>query len=595
MSTIAAAATRGGARVRTVASADVIAVAALALLSALLVALTWKTWGDIGSDTGYDLVAGSRVAHGHLPYVDFVYYYGPLGPMLLGAAAWIGGSVLSSSIAVGLVLAAAAVASTYVLGRLLAGPVPAFLAAAITAPLAFGTSNYSYVMPHSESATLAILLSLWFLIGIGFYARRGSIRWLVVSGSAAGLIALTRPEFELAIIVGGVVWLAVSRRKHVLGGRQIAALAAPALAIPLMVYGAFLFRVSFHSLVLENLYPVDTLNAGGRAILRSHAPMTVGSVASVGGKLVVYAAGCALLLVLARLLQRESRFHRIVVGGTIAFAVCVAAAAVVRPETVRYYLEYAYGWIPAGIPIVAVLLLVRAWRVDPRWDAVAQVELVGAAFLVVLAGKTYADFVLYSHVPQLAIYAAPFAALFLARLHLGPLARSPHAWVLGAAWLAALAVAGVGLSLKDAHAESMSVAGPGGSLKASPGDAVLFQAAVRWIDTQTRPSEPVLLAPQLTALYLIADRPDPLPEISLIPGALPSAQDERAAIARLGEVGLRAAITDGRSFGEYGQTTFGGSFDRVLASWIHRHFDRAGVLVGRNSAHKLTFWVRRGK
>ena len=30
-------------------------------------ALTWDTWGDLGRDTGYDLVAGARVAHGQLP------------------------------------------------------------------------------------------------------------------------------------------------------------------------------------------------------------------------------------------------------------------------------------------------------------------------------------------------------------------------------------------------------------------------------------------------------------------------------------------------------------------------------------------------
>ena len=76
-------------------STDVLALAALALLFGGLVFAVWATWGDLGRDTGYDLVAGSRVAHGQLPYVDFVYYYGPLAPMLLGLAGWIG-QVLSN-------------------------------------------------------------------------------------------------------------------------------------------------------------------------------------------------------------------------------------------------------------------------------------------------------------------------------------------------------------------------------------------------------------------------------------------------------------------------------------------------------------------
>jgi hypothetical protein len=594
MSSIAAARTQRTERIRTFASADVVAISGLAALVVFLVVVTWNTWGDIGSDTGYDLVAGARVAHGQLPYIDFIYYYGPLGPLLLGLAGWLGGAGIAPAIGLGLVLATAIVAATYALGRLVAGPSAAFLAAAITAPLAFGTSNYSYVMPHSESASLAILGCLCFLIGIASYVRGGSLRWLVVAGVAAGVTALTRPEFELAVIVGGVTWLVVRRRRNLPTLRQAFALVGPALGIPLVVYGAFLTRISLHRLVYDNLYPVDTLRSGGRTILRSHAPLTAGSFASLGGKLVLYAAGCVLLVFVAGRLDRRSRLGRILIGALLVGALVAAVAATAKPETVRYYLQYAYGWIPAGIGIAAVSLLVLAIRRERPWNSVEQVEVAGAALFAVLAAKTYADFLLYSHIPQLAIYAAPFAALFLVRLHLGYLGRFPHAATLGAAWLAALALIGVGLMVKDARAESATVRGPGGVLKASPEDAALFQPAVRWLDAHTRRGEPVLLAPQLTSLYVIADRTDPLPQISLIPGALPKPADERAAIARLERARVRVVITDERSFAEYGQTSFGVSFDRVLAGWIARHFVRAGTLGGQGSSHKLVVWMRRG-
>jgi hypothetical protein len=594
MSAIAAARTQRAARIQSFASADLIAITGLALLVFFLTAMTWNAWGDIGSDTGYDLVAGARVAHGQLPYVDFIYYYGPLGPFLLGLAAWLGGGGIAPAIGVGLVLATAIVAATYALGRLLAGPSAAFLAAAITAPLAFGTSNYSYVMPHSESATLAILGCLCFLIGLAQFARSESLRWLVVAGAAAGMTALTRPEFELAVIAGSVVWLAVRRRRKLPMLHQAFALAGPALGIPLVVYGAFLARISFHRLVYENLYPVDTLRSGGRTILRAHAPLTASSFASLGAKLALYAAGCVLLVFVAGRLDRNSRLGRVLAGGLLVGGVALVAVAAAKPETVRYYLKFAYGWIPAGIGVAAAILLFLAWRRDRPSKALAQVELAGAALLAVLAVKTYADFLLYSHIPQLAIYAAPFAALFLVRLHLGYLARFRNAATLGAAWLAALALIGIGLMVKDARAESASVRGPGGVLKATPEDAGLFQPAVRWLDAHTRPGEPVLLAPQLTSLYAIADRTDPLPEISLIPGALPKPADERAAITRLERLRVRAVITDERSFAEYGQTSFGVSFDRLVAHWIDRHFVRAGTLVGPGSSHKLVIWMRRG-
>ena len=84
------AATRGRRRRRRVRarvlalSADHVAVLALATVAVLLAAITWNRWGDPSYDTGLDLVAGAKVSHADLPYLDFTYWYGPLGPMLLG-------------------------------------------------------------------------------------------------------------------------------------------------------------------------------------------------------------------------------------------------------------------------------------------------------------------------------------------------------------------------------------------------------------------------------------------------------------------------------------------------------------------------------
>jgi hypothetical protein len=60
--------------------ADALAITGSLLLAAILVVATWRTWGDLAADTGYDLLAGARLAAGELPYRDYVYYYGPLAP-----------------------------------------------------------------------------------------------------------------------------------------------------------------------------------------------------------------------------------------------------------------------------------------------------------------------------------------------------------------------------------------------------------------------------------------------------------------------------------------------------------------------------------
>jgi hypothetical protein len=183
----------------------------------------------------------------------------------------------------------------------------------------------------------------------------------------------------------------------------------------------------------------------------------------------------------------------------------------------------------------------------------------------------------------------------LARLHLVELARNRSTVLAGTAWIAVLVALCAGLTVKDARAQSATVAGPGGSIRVTPEEAPLYRAALGAIVTGTRPGEPIVIAPQLSALYTLSGRTDPLPQISLVPGALPSRSTQLGAIRELERAHVRFAITDRHEFREYGQSTFGGSFDRVLAGWIRRHFNHAAQLRPRGGVdHTLDVWARRG-
>jgi hypothetical protein len=578
---------------RAVASADAIAFVALAAFVAAAVALTWGTWGDLGRDTGYDLVAGERVARGELPYADFVYYYGPAAPYLVGLATWLGGVGLAPVIGLGLVLASAIVALTYALGRMLTGPLGAFLAAAITVPLAFGPTNFSYVLPHSFSATVGLLAVLGLLVGLGRYVSSRRERWLVVAGVAAGLAALTRPEVELAVLVTCVLFLALRWRAGVAGPREAFLLGLPALGIPAVVYGAFLMVVSPGTLLFENLYPADALAEAGNAVLRIHAPLTAVSFFDLGLKLALYAAGVVLLVLVARAIADSVRLERLLVLGLAAAVAAAALAVAVRPETLRYGLEFAYGWIPAGAALAILVLLFRKRRRNGPWSADAQLALCVVLALTVLAAKTYAAFFVLAPNAQPAVYALPLAAVFLARLHLSELAVWRGVAVFGAAWLAFLGAAGFGLTARDAAAESATVKGPGGSLASVPSEAVAYRDALAWIERTTPEGAPFLVAPQLTALYTLSGRENPLPQLSLLPGALDAAA-EHSAIARLEQQGVQLVIVDRHRFTEYGHGSFGETFARSLSDWIQRRFERvATVGSGAAEAHTLDIWVRR--
>ena len=591
MSAVAPSAALRAAAARTRLSADELALVGLGAAGVVLLWVTWATWGDVGGDTGYDLVAASRVAHGQLPYADFTYHSGPLGPFLLGAFAFAGGSGVLPAVVFGLLVTAAIVFATYRLARRATSPLGAFLAAAIVLPVALGPSNFSYVLPHSESAPLGILGLLCLLLALGRFEDTGRGRSLVAAGASIGLVALTRPEFALAAFAAGALWLLLRLRARTIHRRDFALLAGPALGIPAVVYSAFLGAVSPHRLLFDNLYPTAALRAGGNHVLRISAPLTAASFEHLAARLFLYAAGTAALLLLARGLERPGTLRRPLPMIAAAGAVAIVAVSAAYPERLRYGLEFAYGWIPLGAALALAIVL---WRTRAR--AIAAADVAGLAALTVLAAKTYAAFFVESSPPQVAVYALPLAAIVLVRLHLRTLSPGRVAPLLGAGWLAFLAVSGAGLVAKDARAESWRVRGPGGTLAALPADATAFNSALHWIEEGTAPGQPVLLAPQLTALYAISGRTDPVPSISLLPNALPTAAAQRAAIAQLDRMQIRLAIVDERSYPEYGHTRFGDSFDRLVAAWIGRKFVYATTLHGYGpSPRRLDVYVLRAR
>jgi hypothetical protein len=583
------------ARARIGLRADAAALAGLALFVAALAAATWGTWGDLDSDTGYDVVAGARVADGEVPYRDFTYYYGPLAPYVMGLASLIGGSGFWPAVGLGFVVALGIIGVTYALARALVAPLGAFLAAALTAAVAFIPSNYSFVLPHTNAATLGTLLLLGVLLCAWRYAASERSRWAVGTGVCLGLAALTKPEPAVAGLLGVAVWLFLRSRSGRPARRVAALVATPAVAIPALVYGSLLTVVSPGVLLFENLWPRDELAAGGSELIRARMALTLDSVTDLLLQYTLpYAVGIAFLILLGRALE-VPRWRRPLVAVTGGIAIFLVAACIARPDGLRDAIYYAWGWIPVGALVALVVLLVRFQRRSGEWTPRAQLELVGAVALVALAATTYNGFVVNGWRPTMSVYYVPLAALLIVRLHLVELARARTAYVLGVLWVSFLVAASTGLTLKDARAEEATVRGPDGALAETPAEAGLYQAALDEIAARTSPDEPILVAPLMTGLYPLSGHDSPLEKISMLPGALPHASDELAAIADLERAGVRLILTDRRDWPGYGHTSFGESFDPVLARWIERNFDRVKVLRTRGEKPRtLDVWFRRG-
>jgi hypothetical protein len=583
------------ARARVGLHADATAIAGLALFVLALAAVTWGTWGDLDRDTGYDVVAGARVADGDMTYRDFTYYYGPLTPYLMGLVSLVGGAGLSPAVGVGLVITLAIIGMTYVVARPLVAPLGAFLAAALTAAVAFIPSNYSYVLPHTNAATLGTLL----LLGLVFCAWRHAVtdrsRWAVGAGGFLGLLTLTKPEPTLAGLLALGVWLALRGR----AGRPVrhvaALVAVPAAAIPLLAYGSLMAFVSPQVLVFENLWPRDEFSAGRSALLEARTPFTLASGVELLKYTVLYAIGCALLVLLARALDRPRWRRPLIVAGGLA-AVLFVAACVAKPDGLRDGVYYVWGWIPLGALVAVAVLLVRYRRRSGGWTPFAQLELAAAVTLAVLAATTYNGFVANGWRPMLAVYYVPFAALLITRLHLFELGRRRTAYVLGVLWVAFVVAASAGLTLKEARAESATVRGSGGTLTAAPAEGGLYQAIVGEIEARTSPGDPIFVAPMMTGLYPLSGHLSPVDAISIMPGTLPSAGDQLEAIDQLADADVRVIVTDRREPPGYGATVFGdASFDPVLSAWIRGHFDRVRTLTANGEDPRtVDIWVRKG-
>ena len=590
----------GAARIPVALRADVAAVATLAVVVGFLSIATWGAWGDLDSDTGYDVQAGERIADGQLPYRDFLYYDGPLAPALNGLAAFLGGDGFAPAIALGFVITLATIAATYAVARIVVGPLGALIASLIATAVAFIPDDYSYVLPHTGAATIGTLLLLALLLVVFRHARGPSLAGAVAIGSLVGLLLLTKPEPAAAGVAGVAVLLALRRRARMAHAREILAVVVPALAIPVVVYGSFLTAVSPERLLFENLYPRDFLE--GNPLVKGRIPLTVDSFVELGAKLALYAAGTGALIVAARLLARGGRVRRALLIG-IGASICLAAAAsLARPEALRHGLEYAYGWIPAGVVVVAAVAGWRLWRRDDAFTPQRQVELTGLIALSVLAGASYPGFFPHAPYEQIAAYAMPFAAIFMAGLHLRNARGGRDAYWLGAIWLTFLAVAGLGLTLKDARLDSVSVVGPGGRIAETKPEAALYQGALSWIARETRPGDAIFVAPLMPGLYPLSGRQNATEQLSALPGSLATTADEEATIARLEKADVKLAITDDRTWHVYGHTSFGGSFDRTLAAWIAKKFERVAVLEsdpwhsfeGNIPARRVFVWVRRG-
>jgi 4-amino-4-deoxy-L-arabinose transferase-like glycosyltransferase len=594
------------ARQRMAGVRDAHAIAALVACFAALTALTWRRWGVPEIDAGAELTTADAIKHGAMAYRDVRYYYGPLGLYSLALAFKLFGASFTTAFAFGLAQTAAIVAAFYTLARRWLPPLTAGLAGAVVLAVGFSGTAFNFVLPHTSSATFGLLAVLLMLLALA-HSR------LLWAGAMAGLVGLTRPEFEAVALAALAAHVAATWRTSNAKDAAGAAwrLALGAVAIPVVVLGWFAWRAGLSTLVTENLWPVRFIHVGARTE-SNWMPFTLSSLVGLTLRAAVYLGLLTALVKSAQAWneQREanrgsglgrgpqagpgmadpSQFPalRLPVSGWIAAAWPLAAAGLAIAlvdglmrasgvlamqrtaiELEACHLMLGMSWLPALGLAAAVLAAVRLVRRAPSplggsWP-------VDLALIVVAAGlglRAYNAFTTEgSYAPY---YAAPLV-LLLAILHTRVAERRPRGSgaAIGALALVAVGLATYALGGLYVH-DDTPVHTPRGIFMTTAAAAPALERAVRTIDASTHPGEPILAAPVDGGLYFMSDRTSALYELSLLPGLLAGPAEERAAIARLRREHVTLAVLGARDFSAWGAPTFGIDYASLLGDYLRK-------------------------
>jgi hypothetical protein len=598
---------RAGARAlagRVAANADVSAVSALALLFAALTAVTWRKWGVVAIDAGTELSSADRLAHGALAYRDIRYFYGPVGVYGLAGAFDLFGTSFTTAFAFGLAQMMAILGAFYVLARQLLAPLVAALATAVLMAIGFSGTAFNLVLPHTFSATFGTLFLLLMLLSLS----RDRI-WL--AGLAAGVLALTRPEFAAVAALTGAAYLVGLARER--GIRTAAGafwrLAVAAFGVAGVVLGFFAAKAGTSTLLWENLWPVDFLRVSDFGSQGKWAPFDLGSAASTAARAVVYCTLLAGLVAAAAGASGRRGRARIVALWPLAAAgvlllagfgawrvlgVFPDARAAVEEES--RHLIVGMTWLPAlGLGAAALAAVRFLRRESPPITASWAFDLALIVAAAALGLRAYDAF--NGEASYAPYYAAPLV-LLLALFHDRIARRRPEARPAVLAALGAVAAGLLAYSLIGLYPDhNTAVHTPRGTFVTDAAAAPAFQRAVDVVGARTGSGDAILAGPADAGLYFMTGRRPALYDIMFLPGLLDSRADERAAIARLERDRVPLAVIGSHRFVGYGYTTFGGDYNRMLVSFLRSHgppLDRIGnpadAAGGTNPARAFTVY-----
>jgi hypothetical protein len=561
-------------------------VAAVALSLLIGLASDWERFGDPLVDRGREMNQPLRLLRGERLYADVQHLYGPLSPHLNAVLYGIFGVHLDVLRASGAATTVIIVALIYWLARRLAGRSGAAAAALAATWLCAFQPYGNFVLPYSYSAVHGSALALGALaLGIRFIEGR-RLGPLVFSGLCAGLALTAKIEMGAAALVGGLAAALV-------GGplllrsllRRALAFSVPAVAVPAIVYATLAVRVGAHALFEESFL---SLRLPGpilffvRSVFGFEDPGK--ALAREALVLIQLAAGAALIALAALGLARRTGDAGAARGIALRhgpWVLIVLALAMMRRTVLGIDPMEALPLVVAAVVLVTLVRVVQQWRGRPRPAPRTALALVCGLFGLTSLART-ALHVRSNFYGSFMLPAALMMLTYVWTWRVPALLRRPSAvrWArrLGVLTLLAwTAGAGVVATYRVTMRRAYPIVTRRGTMLTLRSRGQAFAEAIRFLERETGPGEPVAVLPEGTALLFLTDRRNPLQEEVATPGLL----DEERALRQLESSGTRVILLTNRPTDEYGAHAFGRDYARRTMEWIASRFRVCGVFGRR--------------
>ncbi len=567
----------------------------VALVFALMLLVSWRRWTAPIADSGREMDLPLRLLSGELLYRDVHHIYPPLAPYFNALLYRLFGAYLDTLLIGGAICSGLIVYLCWRMARRVLPATEAALAAIAVTVLCVFKPAGNLISPYSYAALYSTVCALGVVLAMLRFSERARWRELIVAGLLTGLAAVTKQEFALAAAVTIIAALLVApdrKFKNLIGRVMVAVLAGALVALP--VYGWLWWRVGWQTLIVDShlLYthlPASLVYYNRQRTGMDHPLSSL--LQMTGGLMVSLAVASGLILLSALSLLRSRRRAASIQPGTDLRFLALRSGlalllAMVAVFAVRAFSQGRWDGSPLrALPVALAGLIVVEWRRQRR-DRLLPVATADRALFIIAVYSLAVLARVALRVPSGGAFGGfflPTSLVLIVYLTVRTLPRACEDWTrnqklaarvraTGHAMLSLLLVVTMTVfAVRYRRTFNFRLTAPRGTLYLPASSGPAISEAISFIEQHTAPGAAIVIVPEGSDLAFLSGRRMPLRHQILIPGLM-TAAEERAAITRLQQVGVRYVFIVNRPMREFGAEAFGRDFYQTLGAWIAEHY-----------------------